>query len=161
MKLFWKYWLIFFLILALSVSAVACRQAETGTGVLLGEEMAAIDGLPSGQIYRSDASEGEAAYFSPQMMETMYGEGAAERYFSLLEEYAIYLSSRESPYEIAVLRCYARSDTDRIAEMCLARVEHLRIGLAGTPYRAHADAATVRVEGRTVILSLIPVSASP
>ena len=110
---------------------------------MLGEEMAAIDGLPSGQIYRSDASEGEAAYFS------------------LLEEYAIYLSSRESPYEIAVLRCYARSDTDRIAEMCLVRVEHLRIGLAGTPYRAHADAATVRVEGRTVILSLIPVSASP
>ena len=128
---------------------------------MLGEKMAKIDGLPSGQIYRSDACEGETAYFSAQMMRTMYGEMAEERYFSLLEEYAIYLSSRESPYEIAVLRCYARSDTDRIAEMCLARIEQLRVHLSHTPFRAAVDAATVRVEGKCVILSLVPLSASP
>ena len=133
---------------------------EASTAALLGEEMASARGLPSGQIYRSDAAKGEDAYFPLQMRGVMYGERAEERYFSLLEEYAIYLSSHQAPYEIAVLRCYAKSDTDRIAEMCLARIECLRIHLAGTPYRAHADAATVRVEGRTVIMALVPISAS-
>ena len=151
-----KHFLIFFLILSLAVTACGCRQREAGTAVLLGEEMARVDGLPSGQIYRSDASEEEAAYFSSHLMRVMYGEEAEEWCFPLLEEYAIYLSSHQAPYEIAVFRCYARSDTDRIARMCLSRVELLRIHLARTPFRVHADAATVCVEGRTVIMSLIP-----
>lgn len=118
--------------------------------------MLAVDSLPRGEVYHSGTVAGESGYFSPHLMATVYGETAEERCFPLIEEYAIYLSSFAEPCEIAVFRCYARSDADRIAEMCLSRIEQLRVLLAGTSYRSRVDQATVRVDGKLVVMQILP-----
>ena len=153
---FMKRCLLIFLVFSFLLTGCACRKVEQGAATQLSERMAKNDGLPSGQIYRSDALAGEEGYFSSQMMSVMYGEEAETRCFPLLEDYAIYLSSRQLPYEIAVFRCYAKSDTDRIVKMCLMRIETMRVLLAGTPFRQSADAATVSVKGRCVTMCLVP-----
>jgi len=151
-----KRWVLLFLSLLLCLTVCSCSQEQKGTDVLLGELLAEAEDLPMGEIFRSDAVEGEAGYFSERLMATVYGESAVTHCFPLVEEYAIYLSSFAEPCEIAVFRCYARSDTDRVAEMCLSRIEQLRIQLGGTDYRARADRATVSVEGRLVVMRLLP-----
>ena len=152
-----KKWVAFLVLLGVCWSSLGCRQVTPrGADEILCDYMARQDSLPAGVIYRAGAAEGEDGYFSAQMMARMYGEEADIRCFSLVEDYAIYLSSFAEPCEIAVLRCYAKSDCDRIAEMCLARIETLRIALVGTPYRARADAASVVVEGNLVVMRLLP-----
>ena len=151
-----KRWGLLGLVLLLCILTCACSHEERGTDALLGEQMARTENLPMGEIYRSDAIEGECGYFSERLAATTYGEGAVMHCFPLIEEYAIYLSSFPEPCEIAVFRCYEASDADRIAEMCLSRIEQMRIVLAGTTFRARADNATVRVEGRLVIMQVLP-----
>jgi hypothetical protein len=151
-----KRWRWLGLILLLCILTCGCSHEEKGTAVLLGEQMAQTKHLPMGEIYRSDAIEGEVGYFSERLAATTYGESAVTRCFPLIEEYAIYLSSFPEPCELAIFRCYEKSDTDRIAEMCLSRIEQMRIVLSGTSFRARADNATVRVEGRLVIMRLLP-----
>ena len=154
---FMKKWVAYCLLVCMALSFFGCRQADPKEAiVLLGEYMAKSDSLPAGEIYHAGLTEGEKGYFSEQMMERMYGEDADTRFFSLVEDYALYLSSFAEPCEIAVLRCYSQSDTDRLAEMCLERIEQLRISLTGTPYRTRADAATVHIEGRVVVMRLLP-----
>ncbi len=145
-----------FLALVLCVLCCACSREEASTASLLGEQMAQIDCLPQGEFYRSDAAEGEVGYCSERLLAKLYGEGAITHCFPLVEEYAIYLSSFAEPCEIAIFRCYARSDADRIAEMCLSRIEQMRILLAGTDFRKRADHATVSVDGRLVVMQMLP-----
>ena len=151
-----KRWIVCVLLVGLLCSLVSCRKTEASTLTLLEEQMTKTENLPAGKTYRSDAEVGEDGYFSPQLMATMYGEGAAEHFFPLIEEYTIFLSSRPEPCELAVFRCYAKNDTDRIAEMCLSRTDLLRIALAGTAYRARVDGATVEVRGRVVTMAVTP-----
>ncbi len=151
-----KRGMAFFLLIGLLCTLLGCAREEKGVEVLLDEHMAKLEALPAGKIYRSGVEIGEMGYFSPHLMATMYGEEAETRCFSLVEEYALYLSSFAEPCEIAVFRCYARSDADRIAQMCLARIEQLRILLTGTPYRDRVDAATVSVNGRLVVMQIVP-----
>ncbi len=151
-----KRWIAWLVAACLCTTLFACGKNEKGTATLLSEYMAEVGELPAGEIYRSDVAAGENGYFSPSLMAVMYGEQAATHCFPLIEEYAIYLSSFAEPCEIAVFRCYAKSDADRIAEMCLSRTELLRILFAGTPHRARVDAATVRVDGRLVMMCVLP-----
>ena len=144
------------LILMLCVLSCSCAKEGKSASLLLEERLARIENLPQGEIYRSDAAEGEAGYFSERLRRTVYGERDAEHCFGLIEDYAIYLCSFAEPCELAVFRCYAASDADRVAEMCLSRIEYLRIVLAGTDFRARADRATVTVDGRVVIMTLVP-----
>lgn len=151
-----KRWGLLGLAVLLCVLSCSCSREEKSTAVLLGEEMARMENLPQGEIYRSDAAEGEVGYLSERLAATLYGESAVTNCFPLLEEYAIYLSSFAEPCEIAIFRCYARSDADRIAEMCLTRIEQMRIMLAGTDFRIRVDGATVRVDGRLVTMQILP-----
>lgn len=153
---FMNRWIGGFLALMLCVLFCACSREEASTASLLGEQLARIECLPQGEIYRSGAAEGEVGYCSDRLLERLYGPGATTHCLPLVEEYAIYLSSFAEPCEIAIFRCYARSDTDRIAEMCLGRIEQMRILLAGTDFRARADRATVSIEGCLVVMQLLP-----
>ena len=151
-----KRWIACLLLIGLLGTLVSCRQQETDTAELLDEHLSHAKDLPAGKRYHSGAEDGADGYFSPQLMAIMYGEGAETHLFPLIEEYAIFLSERAEPCEVAIFRCYAKSDTDRIAEMCLSRMELLRIALAGTSYRARVDKATVEVHGRVVTMTVMP-----
>ena len=149
-----KRWLV--LCLASLLCLCSCAQEQRRAGVILGEYLAEQEGLPQGEIYYSGLSEGEAGHFSDRLAILMYGERAVRQTFPLIEEYAIFLCSFAEPCEIAVFRCYEKSDADRVAEMCLERVEQMRILLGGTDFRTRADRATVTVEGCLVTMLLLP-----
>lgn len=152
-----KRMLVLFCIACLALSVCGCGGRDLRASVLLGERMAELGGLPAGRIYRSEVAEGETGYASPALLVRLFGEHEVSECFPLLEEYAIYLSDFPEPCEIVMLVCYAQSDADRIAEMLLLRKETLRIALSGTPFRAAADAACIRIDGRLVVMELLPI----
>ena len=107
--------------------------------------------LPAGETYLCGAEEGSEGYLPEDTMGFMYGKDAKER-FSLLEDYAIYISSFAAPYEVAVLKCRSVSDTDTLAAMCLERADCLKVLLRDTEYAELARGARIYTEGRFVVM---------
>ena len=128
----------------------SCARAQTPCKDILNEIMYARDDLPDGNIYVSGEEEGSERYLSPQLIRTMYGDGADEL-FELLEDHAIYVSSFASPCEIAIFRCYSSSDTYRIETMCISRIDELRVALRGTEFEELCDSAITEIHGRYVL----------
>ena len=115
-----------------------------------------IDDLPDGNVYLKSADEGSECFLSPMIISALYGEGAVSYEFSLIEDFAVYLSSFKTPCEVAVYKCYSASDTDLIASMCLSRIENLKIILAETSFSETLSNATVSVSGKFVIVTMLP-----
>ena len=140
--------LIFFCMCLLS-----CKTESTSAEEMLSSIMAKSKGLPAGEIYFKGASEGEKGYFSPSLCASMYGEKAYDM-LAFVEDYAIYMSSVQAPYEIAVFECFSSTDAEKIGTLCLERAEILRVLLGKTEWRALVDSASVNVSGRTVIMTV-------
>ena len=131
---------------------VACQRTPPSAEAILSSLMEEADGsLPTGSVYLSRAEEGSNAYPSPSLLRAMYGE-TAEEILGLTEDYAIYLSSRAFPAELAVFRCYSASDADRIAALCLNRRDDLQVALRGTAWEARSDSVWVVGRGRFVVM---------
>ena len=142
-------------VFAASLLLISCAreyEAQSACEILF-DVMKRTDGLPYGIIYRSDASEGEESYMSSSLLLTLYGEDASSL-VSRTDEFAVYLSSFEKPYEIAVFKCFSVSDAYEIAAMCLSRAERLRVLLHSTDWRALADSARVEQSGRVVVMTV-------
>ena len=133
---------------------LSCGNESTSAEEMLSSIMAKSNGLPAGEIYLKGASEGEKGYFSQSLCESMYGEDAYEM-LTFVEDYAIYMSSMQAPYEIAIFKCFSSTDTEKIGTLCLERAEILRVLLGKTEWRELVDSASVRVSGRTVIMTVI------
>ena len=114
-----------------------------------------IDDLPDGNVYLKSADEGSESFLSPMIISALYGEGAISYEFSLIEDFAVYLSSFKSPCEVAVYKCYSASDTDLIASMCLSRIENLKIILAETSFSERLSNATIDISGKFVIVTML------
>lgn len=84
---------------------------------------------PAGALYRSGAERGQEDYLSASDFDLLYGEGSAEEYGPLVREYSLYLSSFAEPFEVAVFRCYEKSDADRVGGMLLRRSDRLKVFL--------------------------------
>lgn len=84
---------------------------------------------PTGVWYRSGAERGQEDYISATDFDLLYGEGSAEEYGPFVREYSIYLSSFAEPFEVAVFRCYEKSDADRVGGMLLRRSDRLKVFL--------------------------------
>ena len=106
----------------------------------------------SAVLYSSLAEYGELGYIDDTVKITLYGEKCAEEYFSLVEEYAIFTSGRQAG-EIAVFKCYSRSDTDVIAQMCLERADLIKVALSGTELEEKSRAIRTEIHGRYVLFS--------
>jgi hypothetical protein len=104
-----------------------------------------IDG--NGEIYLCGAQEGDIGYASRDLLVTLYGEKNVEEYFTVISDYAIYISARE-PGEIAIFECFSRSDTDLVAAMCFERSDELKVALRG----GKDEEIQVKVYSRFVIL---------
>lgn len=139
----------FLLLLCPLLLLSSCTQNEAMPQEVLGALLETAKDVPSGQIYHSEAEEGSESYCSPELLTSLYGEEATER-FETVEAYAIYLSSFTTPCELAVFRCYSASDANRIEALCLLRAEELRVALRNTPYEAVAQELRVILKGKWV-----------
>ena len=130
----------------------SCARADASSAQVLDALIDAEIGLPAGQIYLSAALEDDASYLSPDLVAALYGEGELPWQLSLLEDYGLFLSTAQHPCEFAVFRCYAHSDTDDVAAMCLARLDTLRTHYKDTQYASYTQNARVVVIGKYVLL---------
>ena len=143
------------LLCAVLIVLTSCGERETDALSCLEEMMACCGELPTGQIYARSAEEGMASYLNDTLRQTLYGEGAKE-VFSRLSDFAIYLSFRPAPFEIAVFRCYSHTDAHLVAAMCMERKELLCMALRGTSFEERTEWIGVSVKDRTVIMTVIP-----
>lgn len=107
--------------------------------------------IPDGVLYLSGSSEGKDSYLSESMVGVLYGSSAWEEIFPLAEDYAIYLSSFAVPFELAVFRCYSKSDTDTVGAMCLARGDGIK-ALINIGEFGESTRVKVMIKGRYVAM---------
>lgn len=120
-------------------------------GVLLcsGED---IDG--SGYIYSSTAEEGNLGYLSQEMMATLYGDNYSEHIAPLVEECSVFLSSR-GVGELAVFKCYSRSDTDLVLKALLKRADTLKVGLRNTAWEEKSRGIEIKIKGKYLLFCFV------
>ena len=111
--------------------------------------------LPDGTVYISSFEEENKNSLIPDMINSLYHEGTAEYEFSLIEEYAVYISDFAKPCEIAVYKCFSCSDTNLIASMCLNRIEKLSVLLKGASFSEIPFRANVDISGHFVIVTMV------
>ena len=144
-----------FICILLALLSLGSCDSEKSAEEILFSITQGQDSLPNGTVYTRSAPEGSQNYLSGSMIKTLYHESAEEYEFTLIEDFAIYLSSFAKPCEIAVYKCYSRSDTDLIASMCLKRIEKLRIMLAQTAFCEIPENAKIDIKGRFVIVTML------
>ena len=145
--------LSFFMAVLILLSLASCQRQVNCEEILT--KLLAVSGEDtegSGSIFFKGAEEGEKGYFSPELMDTMYGENAGKRYFSKIEDFSVYVSERE-PGELAVFRCYSYSDRDVIAEMCLQRADSIKVTLRDSEYAQKTESIQVIIYRRYVVFS--------
>ena len=124
MKLFSRFILIFF---ALLFALFSCGKKEISASEVLDDVLSKIEKLPKGSFLRAGSAEGSEEYLSEKLCITLYGERDAKDIFPLIEDFSIYLCSFEYPFEVAVFKCYSRSDTDAVAQMCFLRGDVVKV----------------------------------
>ena len=106
----------------------------------------------NGSVFLLGADEGSLEYFSDEVKTLMYGENAIERYFSKVEDCAVYVCSH-IPEELAIFKCYAASDTDEIAKMCLERADMIKVSLRGGAWKSKTEKIRVTIHRHYVVFS--------
>ena len=138
------------LILAFCLNISSCQRVNKPCARMLEEIMSDTELLPAGNVYSSHSEVGSDRYFPDSMRKTMYGDDC-DRWFSLMEEYALFVSSSGILCEIAVFKCYSATDARSVEFMCLNRAELLRTALRGTGFSELCDRISVMREGRVVL----------
>ena len=112
--------------LLFSFCLCSCDKETRTASEILGELLENEKKLPDGPIYLTEAVVGEKEYFPNEKKDSMYGAKAREEFFPLIENYAVYISSFANAFEVAVFKCYSKSDVDSICEMCFSRGDTIR-----------------------------------
>ena len=124
MKIFSRFVLV---VLALLFALSSCGKKERGASDVLCEVLSKIEKLPSGSFSSAGAVEGSEEYLSENLCITLYGERSLRDVFPLIEDFSIYMCSFEYPFEVAIFKCYSRSDTDSVAQMCFLRGDVFKV----------------------------------
>ena len=143
----------FFISFLLCLGLVSCSHTERSASDILSSLTEAHEDLPAGVIYTPRADEGESGYLSFTLAEALWGEDAKEG-FSMLSDFAIYMSSFATPYEIGVFCCYSSTDAKRIEELCYARADIISVALRQTEFYSLCRNIRVVREGRVVVFLL-------
>ena len=145
-----------FLILILSITILctclsSCsRQPPSAKSVLSLLIETEID-LPSGQVYLSTSTEGEASYVSNSLLAALYGGGSEPREYDDWVEFAIFLSSSH-PCEFAVFLCDSpQSALDTSKTLC-SRLTTLKNFWSDSQYSFYTESAEVIISGNFCIL---------
>lgn len=146
---------VFVILCVVSLLLVGCGGREPSAALILEELRACCAPLPCGQPYFSGAEEGMDTYLNPSLAEALYGERGARLLWEV-EEFALFLSLRPAPLELAVFRCFSREDADRMAAVCMERADVLRVALRSTAFAERAEWIRVWIKGRTVVMTVAP-----
>ena len=141
---------VFLLVLCMLLVSCSARgdiDCSTVMSKLLGESLE-----KNGSVFLLGADEGSLEYFSDEIKLLMYGENSLDRYFPKIEDCAVYVSSH-IPEEIAVFKCYSRSDTDEIAKMCLERADMIKVSLRGGAWKSKTEKIRVTIHRQYVVFS--------
>ena len=131
---------------------VSCSQKNTSTREIFDRIYEALSPVPDGEIYFSKSDEGTRHYMSSALFSTIYENGTFIDGSDIIEEYTVYLSSFALPFEIAVFKCYSPSDTVKIEQMCIGRLDFLRKHFKNTEHENAIDKASVISDGKYVIM---------
>lgn len=106
----------------------------------------------NGYVYSSRASEGDAEYLPRDTLATLYGEKYIEYWDETVEECALFLCTR-GVGEIAVFKCYSRSDTETVSTMLLERADELKVALRHTEWEEESGEISIEVKGKYLLFA--------
>lgn len=106
--------------------------------------------LSAGHLYLSGSEEGSEHHMSPALFSVMFGRETPE----VVKEYALFVSSFNVPFEIAVFKCYSSSSCDEIEKLCLSRIDHLKRFYKNSEYSYILDNAFVMCDGNFTIMAV-------
>ena len=139
-------------ILCGAVCLTSCSQKSATAQSVLYAMMTAEIGLPSGNVYLSDAPEGDNGYTSDSLLAALYGDGSAPVESGEWLEFAIFLSGAKHPCEFGVFLCESAQSASDTGKMLCRRLDILKTAWSGTEYSSYVDNASVCVSGNFCIL---------
>lgn len=122
----------------------SCKSKKSLPSEMIGGFLAG-QALPAGTVYTTEAQEESHSFVSPTLLLSLFGHCKEE--MTLVESGAIYLSARDEICEVYVFLCYAASGSEKISELCLARVDMLK------KHRPELESC-VAVNGRYVLFTV-------
>lgn len=135
-------------------SFVSCSKEMPSTSSVLSNIIGCEIGLPSGNIYLSDAPEGSENYTDSSLIAALYGEGNSSKPIESSEwiEFAIFLSNTNHPCEFGVFLCNSSKSATDTSKMLCRRLDTLRNSWSDTTYSDYTDNASVIVSGNFCFL---------
>ena len=149
---------ICFLLIILCLFTVSCSSKNASASEIFYTIYEKLSPVSYGEIYLSNQEKGTKHYMSPALFATVYGDGTSLAEADLIEGYAVYLSSFTLPCEIAVFKCYSPSDTPKIEQMCIRRLDFLKKHFKNTEYENILSSASVISNGKYVIMIISDAS---
>ena len=125
MKLFLRF--ICILICAAFISALpSCGAGERAASLDVVSSLVENEvGLPSGQIYSSNAEEGDDGYVSDELLCALYGEGKMPPEKDEWIEFSFFLSTAQHPCELAVFLCSSPDSASDTAHLLCSRIDNV------------------------------------
>lgn len=132
-----------------------CAEDEPDAYSLLVDLMLGVNEEPgnNGYLYSSKASEGDVEYLPGDILVTLYGEKYLDSWSEMVEECAIFLSARDV-CEIAVFKCYSRSDTALVTTMLFERADELKVALRHTEWEEQSGEISIEINGKYLLFAL-------
>ena len=153
MKKIFLCFLCLLLVLGMCVGGCACGKRSSALAVLTAIKDSEI-GLPAGRIYLSGATVGEAEYASDNLISSLYGGGSMPPERDGWLEFAIFLSSGQTPCELAVFLCASPMWAYDTAKMLCRRLDTLKHALKDSLYADRVNAAEVIISGNFCLMLL-------
>ena len=129
-------------------------RRDVPAGAVLSAILMREEHCPSGTVYSASAGEGEKGYFSESLCTALYGDEAPPVEWSLIADYAIFLTAAEHPTELAVFRCRSVADAEEVARLCSRRLTLLRQYWRGSEYESYPLGGRVVILGSYVVMAV-------
>lgn len=148
----------YMLVVAAVILFAACKKITAAPDVAVRAMCAAEVLLPAGNLYYTDAAEGNESYLPSALLVDAYG---IPNDFNGIEKAAIWLSGGGHPTEFAVFLCKDADSAEDVSLFCKNRLRSLSLNAvfsskqAGMPreeYDGYISSAKVVISGRYVAL---------
>ena len=141
------------LVAAFCLSVTSCRtRGSVRAGAVLSAMLASEEDISAGEIYSSDAEEGERGYLSDSLCVALYGDGEMPPEWTFVSDFAIYLAASEHPFELSVFRCDSSDGAEEVSELCSRRLRVLRNHFRGSDYEIYTSGGRVVILGSYVLM---------
>ncbi len=144
-----KWMLITLLSAALLLFCGCSRNADVSN--VLDAALTSQQSIPDGRIYISSLPEDDPAHLGEELSAILWGNGSPHPAYALTSSAAVFIPTRNEPFEMAVLECVSTDSAADVALMCCERA-----GVLTKAYQITDDLFSVSVYGRYVVFTLCP-----